>query len=64
MYEPTFETILEQMEYERIFKVWTDDNKFIISEECDSHFAQSLTKAEAQQLINELQQIVNTLKEN
>lgn len=48
----------------RVFSARLSDDKthLVLREECDGYFSDELTKAEAQQLVDELQALVNTME--
>ena len=58
-------TILDKLEEDRIFSVTAiiDHSYLEFRERCDGYFDTRLNKKEAQQLIDELQYLVNNLKD-
>ena len=61
-------SILQKIASERIVEFWAnngDDPDYPkglhISERCDTYYCMNLTKSEAQQMINELQELVNLI---
>lgn len=45
------------------FEITNKGKELLLTERCDDYFSLKLTKVDAQHLINELQQLVNQLKD-
>lgn len=58
-----YATILDCLDDRRVVSFVLTPNRFGLSvqEECDMHFQEILTKQQAQQLVNELQQLVDQM---
>lgn len=59
-----YATMLEALDDRRVvsFTLAKDRRMLEVGERCDYYFAESLDKAQAQQLVNELQDLVNQMK--
>ena len=62
--------ILKQLADKRIVEFWANNGEdpeypvgMHITERCDTHFRIDLTKQEAQQMVDKLQELVNLIKD-